>query len=127
MRITKGAYADVDMGILVVRLFLSVIPEGQGFPPNLILLGSNSLKALKIVTDFDKKEMLLFGTYPVPMFTNDTSIQEHVENIKEAYVSLSAIKVKFDTAIVIPAKVTKQIEIKVSPLQAIALSDTHSF
>ena len=63
------------------------------FAENLILLGSNALKDLGVVADFENDVIFIKNTFPVKLFTNKLSAEEHIMQMKRDFISLSARKV----------------------------------
>ena len=126
LNIQHSALVTLDFGVVKANSIFSICDHPL-YNDDLILLGSNALKELGITANFETEMIYIKDTFPVQMFSNKSSIEQHISQIKKEFISLSAIQVKPNENILLPARSEKTVEITVSRLEAIQLENTYTY
>ena len=126
IRLDQQAKVKLDLGVVAVHVTFSIITDNR-FSDSLILLGSNALADLNVSCDFGKEMIYIDNQFPVKMFTSKTTSEQHMENMKRDFVSLSSIFVKTNKHVLIPANDCVLIDVRMTRIQCIQLAGTHTF
>ena len=118
----ESALVTLDMGVVKCNAIFAIASH-PGYPKDMILMGSNFLKDAGVVADFSTETIYLRGTYPVKMFTDKSSTEQHIEQIKRDFVCLSAVEIKARTNIFVRSKSETMLDHRVSRMEATQLSD----
>ena len=122
----ESTCCSLDFGIIKVRVMFAVTSHPM-YTENLILLGSNALKDLNIVADFEAETIYIMKMYPVKLFTNKQSIEQHIKQIKEEFVCLSAVEVIASENIWVPAFSETFFDIQMNQYDTTQLQNAFSY
>ena len=125
IHIDHVASVDIDFGVIRASVTFAVV-DHQNYSNDLILLGSNALRSLGVIANFEDEVILIKGIYPCKLYTNSRSSEEHITEMKQEFISLSAIPVKLESDTKIFAMSEAFVDIKMKRLECVQLSGTFS-
>ena len=120
----KAADVMVDFGVFNARVRF-LIAEGERFSKDLVLLGSTTIKALKMKADFQNDLVEFDKRFSLRMFTDAKSIQDHIWGMNRDYVSLSETEVRCQHATTIKPGGSEILEIRMPRREANKLNGTY--
>ena len=126
MSMNQSAVATIDYGVVVANTIFAIC-DLDSFSPDLILLGSNALRDLGMIANFETNMVYIKQKYPIRMYTNRESAEQHIMQIKREFISLSAIEVKTEKNILVPSHSEKSVDISMSRLESVQLENTFTF
>ena len=122
----ESAVVTLDFGVVKANSVFVVCSHPM-YAEDLILLGSSALKSLGIVADFENDMIYIKNMFPVKLFDDKQTAEQHILQMKREFVSLSAIKVKPNQNILIPAQSETFVDIQMSKFESAQLNGTYTF
>ena len=126
MKLTHFCEVPVDLGTIKCKMKFLLIDNGR-WKDDLVLIGSNTLKALNMEIYFKEHLVKIHGILPVPMHNSSCSASEYIQKIKSSYLSLSAIRIRFKGEMTIRPFETRRIDVFLNDMDVVTLSNTIVF
>ena len=86
LSMNQSAVATIDYGVVVANTTFAIC-DLDSYSPDLILLGSNALKDLGMVANFETNMVHIKQKYPIRMYTNRESAEQHIMQINVVMTS----------------------------------------
>ena len=101
-----------------------MVMEHDSWKPNMILLGAGLLETVKAKLDFDKNYMLLYGRYPIRMFTSSRGLRHYIDCVKVNFISNKRTPALADGLAILRPHKSKSVKIKLNPMDRLFLQNT---
>ena len=122
----KAVKCKVDFGVIQVSMEWAIV-EDEGWPKNLILLGTDMLESIDATLDFRRSTMFIKNTFPVRMFTNKVQKNEYMEQMKNAYITFKSIDVRASERIELKPNCQKKIYVMMEKWDAMSLQNSNVY
>ena len=126
MKLTHFSEVSVDLGTIKCKMKFLLI-DSDRWKDDLVLIGSNTLKALNMEIYFKEHVVKIHGILPVPMHNSNCSAKDYIQRIKSSYLSLSAIRIRFKGEMTIKPYETRRIDVFLNDMDVVTLSNTVVF
>ena len=124
--INKRALMPCDVGICRITVAVAVISD-PSFSSDIILLGSSTIKALRMVLDFDTDTMYINSIFPVKMYTDCQQLQSKMREMKEDSNGPQGVEISLPADLTIPAGNSISVSVKLPERDARTLSGAYTY